>query len=88
MIGPPLCASLESKLGADKVACQGVGGAYDATLSANFLPKNTSPEAISAATNLFELAASKCPDTQVVAGGYRYASSVRHNGVAGELLIT
>jgi cutinase len=50
---------------------QGVGGPYDASLSANFLPAGTSREAIDEAKRMFQMANTKCPNARVVAGGYR-----------------
>jgi cutinase len=31
-VGPKVCSQLKKRLGADKVACQGVGGAYKAAV--------------------------------------------------------
>ena len=66
-----MCAALQADLGANVVACQGVGPPYNATLGDNFLPQDTSPTDIGAATTMFDLANTKCPSTKVVAGGYR-----------------
>ncbi|OOF91413.1 carbohydrate esterase family 5 protein [Aspergillus carbonarius ITEM 5010] len=81
VIGPPVCDQLKSKLGSDKVACQGVGGGYSAGLMQNALPQNTDPSAISAAKDMFNMANSKCPDTKIVAGGYSQGSAVIDNAV-------
>ncbi|KFY70756.1 hypothetical protein V498_10233, partial [Pseudogymnoascus sp. VKM F-4517 (FW-2822)] len=81
IVGPQVCTALKALLGPAKVACQGVGSPYNAGLIENFLPKSTSPEAIGAATTLFNLAHTKCPNTKVVAGGYSQGTAVVGNSI-------
>ncbi|GKT64104.1 cutinase [Colletotrichum tofieldiae] len=69
--GPAVADALESRYGAAQVWVQGVGGPYSADLASNFLPDGTSRAAINEAKRLFTLANTKCPNSAVVAGGYR-----------------
>jgi cutinase len=71
-MGPTVCSGLKSKFGAGNVACQGVGGAYSAGLAENAMPQGTSPGAITEAVKMFTDTSSKCGQSIIVAGGYRY----------------
>lgn len=68
-MGPQVCNGLKSRYKND-VACQGVGGGYEAGLTTNALPSGTSPAATREAQRLFNLAATKCPQSRIVAGGF------------------
>jgi cutinase len=69
-MGPKVCTGLKTKFSGN-VACQGVGGPYSAGLADNVRPAGTTPGAIDEAKKMFNLAATKCPQSVIVAGGYR-----------------
>ncbi|PYH85637.1 putative cutinase, partial [Aspergillus uvarum CBS 121591] len=76
VIGPPLCSTLKAQISPNRVACQGVGGMYSADIPQNFLTPNTDAKSIASAATMLELAATKCPNTQVVAAGYSQGTAV------------
>jgi len=69
--GPAVADALISHYGASNIWIQGVGGPYTAELESNFNTGDTSAAAIGEATRLFTEAYTKCPSSDVVAGGYR-----------------
>ncbi|KAE9988153.1 hypothetical protein EG327_003475 [Venturia inaequalis] len=80
-VGPGLCSGLK-KLFAGDVACQGVSGpAYSAGLMDNVTPKGTKNSAIAEAQKHIKNAASKCPQTTIVSGGFSQGTAVIFNAV-------
>ncbi|KAF2430444.1 cutinase-domain-containing protein [Tothia fuscella] len=80
-MGPIVCKGLKENY-PDKVACQGVGGAYSAGILDNVQPKGTTAAAISEATKMFTQASTKCPNALLTFGGYSQGSAVMHNTVS------
>jgi cutinase len=54
------------------VACQGVGGAYKATIIANTEAKGTDDASIAEGMKDIMDAITKCPQSTLVLAGYRY----------------
>lgn len=68
-IGPPTADALKDAFGSSRVAAEGVD--YGALLSTNFNPGGADYAGIAKMKGLFQDAASKCPNSALVAGGYR-----------------
>jgi len=81
-MGPAVCSGLKGKLGAGSVGCQGVGGPYTAGLVENVSAKGTTDAAIGEAQKMFKMAAEKCPQATIVAGGYSQGTAVIMNAVS------
>ncbi|KAJ0122021.1 cutinase-2 [Diaporthe amygdali] len=83
VVGPQTCAAIKQNLGADQVACQGIGteDGYAAALPPNFQAKNTDDQSINAALKIVNLATTQCPDTTIVMGGYSQGSAVVDNAI-------
>ncbi|KAG6368909.1 hypothetical protein INS49_003127 [Diaporthe citri] len=83
VVGPQTCAAIKDNLGADQVACQGIGteDGYAAALAPNFQPQNTDTQSINAALDIVNLAATQCPDSTIVMGGYSQGSAVVDNAI-------
>jgi cutinase len=74
-VGPGLCSGLKS-LFKGEVACQGVSNpAYTAGLMDNIRPVGTSESAIAEATKHFNNVHTKCPDSVMVSGGFRFVKA-------------
>ncbi|GAB7362400.1 hypothetical protein MBLNU230_g2724t1 [Neophaeotheca triangularis] len=78
-VGPPTCSQLKRRF--NSVSCQGVGGPYDAQILTNNLRRGTTPAAIQEGVRLFEKAASDCPNTIMVGGGYSQGAALMTGAV-------
>ena len=76
-VGPALASALESALGADGVAIQGVD--YEATIASN---ANMGREGGPVMAKLVQQAKSSCPDTKIALGGYSQGGFVVSNAIA------
>lgn len=66
---------MKQAFGGNSVAVEGID--YAALLSTNFLPGGADPAGVSEMKALFVDAASKCPNSILVGGGYRYVPTQR-----------
>ncbi|KAJ6258233.1 Cutinase [Drechslerella dactyloides] len=79
VVGQPTGNALKTALGPTKVAVEGVD--YGALLGTNLLPGGADFPGIAIMRKLFEDAASKCPDSIIVAGGYSQGAALVHHAV-------
>ncbi|KAI1334836.1 cutinase [Xylariaceae sp. FL0016] len=77
--GPPTSDGLKEALGEDAVATEGVD--YGALLSTNFLPGGADLAGISTMKGLINDAASQCPDSTLLVGGYSQGAAMVHRVV-------
>ncbi|GAM89458.1 hypothetical protein ANO11243_074960 [Dothideomycetidae sp. 11243] len=76
IIGPELEAGLASHYGASNLATQGVN--YAASLTGNFDAGGCDPNGIATMEADLKQAASQCPNTKIVAGGYSQGAACLH----------
>jgi cutinase len=69
-VGPALQGGLEDQI--PDLWVQGVGGPYGATLAGNAARRGSPEDSIAEGVRLMQLANEKCPNSAVLAAGYRY----------------
>ncbi|KAI1851322.1 hypothetical protein JX265_000444 [Neoarthrinium moseri] len=79
IVGPEVSDRLKAAFGSSKVATEGV--TYAALLSTNFLPGGADLAGISLMTSLLTRAATQCPNSKIVAGGYSQGAAMTHRAV-------
>jgi cutinase len=70
---------LKLRLGSTRVAVEGVN--YAALLSTNYLPGGTDAVSEAAMRTLINLANTKCPNAQILTGGYSQGGAVNHRAI-------
>lgn len=78
-VGPLLSDALKLYYGESRVATQGID--YSATLLPNTFPGGCDPRDAAVMTGLVTQAASQCPNSQIVVGGYSQGAALTHRGV-------
>ncbi|KAI8633560.1 cutinase [Xylariaceae sp. FL1651] len=79
VVGPGVADQLKLRLGETRVAVEGVD--YAALLSTNYLPGGTDAASEEAMKTLLNLANTKCPDSQILTGGYSQGGAVNHRAI-------
>lgn len=77
--GPQLASSLQTSLGADRIAVQGVE--YPAGLAQNLIPGGTDPRDAADMADLIANVSSTCPDSKIVVSGYSQGAAMVHRAV-------
>jgi len=75
IVGGPFVSGLKKGLNND-LAVEGVN--YAAGVGTNMGPGGADPKGVSEGTRLFNLAATKCPSTIIIGGGYSQGAAVMH----------
>ncbi|RDL40098.1 uncharacterized protein BP5553_00077 [Venustampulla echinocandica] len=78
-VGPPTGEGIKKAFGGGNVAVEGID--YSAALSTNFLPGGADLAGIKKMKDLFISAASKCPDSILVGGGYSQGAALTHRAI-------
>ncbi|KAK9420678.1 putative Cutinase [Seiridium unicorne] len=78
--GPQLVSQLKAALGDDVVAAQGIN--YPAVLVDNLYTERTNPEYPPEMAANITLAATQCPDAQLVVSGYSQGAAMVHDSVS------
>lgn len=76
LIGPQFIGALEERLGADRLAIQGVE--YPAAIVTNVIPSGASPEGVRNLRDLLNEANQRCPDSILLASGYSQGAAIVH----------
>ncbi|KAI1812206.1 cutinase [Poronia punctata] len=79
VVGPGVADQLKARLGSSRVAVEGVD--YAALLSTNYLPGGTDALSEARMKALLNMAATKCPNSQIVTGGYSQGGAVNHRAI-------
>jgi len=77
IIGAQLVPAIRKKI--PDIAVEGV--TYGAGIAGNLTPGGGDPAGITDATRLYNLAASKCPNTIITGGGYSQGAAITHRAV-------
>jgi cutinase len=79
VVGPPTGQRLKQIFGSARVAVQGID--YPALLSTNFLPGGADLGGIAEMRSLLTQAASQCPGSSILAGGYSQGAALVHRAI-------
>ncbi|KAI0533118.1 cutinase [Xylaria digitata] len=79
IVGPGVANRLRRRVGSSRVAVQGVN--YAALIPTNYLPGGTDAASEAAMKGLLNLTHTKCPNSQIVTGGYSQGGAVNHRAI-------